>query len=133
MLTKIIRCRAFWQILSLCWLAAVVGLSVAKSSGLAKAELRMLESFVGGDLALHIWVAAVMAFLAFMAVPDRWLEGYLFRFFNPVFFILILGCLSDELLQQYISTRDFSWLDFLASFSGLIVGNIAALLLRFRL
>ncbi|MGI9277751.1 MAG: VanZ family protein [Endozoicomonas sp.] len=133
MLTKIIRFRAFWQVLSLAWFATVVGFSFAKGAGLAKAELRTLESFAGGDLALHVWVAGLMAFLAIMAVPLRWLDGYLFRLFSPVFLILIFGCLLDELLQQYIPTRHFSWLDFLASFSGLVIGNSTALLLRSRL
>ncbi|WP_194842622.1 VanZ family protein [Endozoicomonas sp. OPT23] len=103
--------------MAIAWLAFIIGLSAAKSAGYGSSLWGGIEVFLGGNKQMHFAMACVLSFLAHLAFPAS-----RFRLVTPVLMILVLGCVTDELLQYYLPTRHFNLYDFAASLLGLIAG-----------
>lgn len=102
-----------WLFLSVLLLVAISVLSLW--------PLAHLPSVPGSDKVHHLFAYAALMFPAALRRPRNWL-------FIALFFIMWGGCI--ELLQPYVN-RYGEWLDFLANSCGVLLGIVAATLLRF--
>ncbi len=107
-----VLCRN-WLILSILLLATISILSLW--------PLAQLPSVPGSDKIHHFVAYAALMFPAALRRPRHWL-------FIALFFILWGG--GIELIQPYVN-RYGEWLDFLANSCGVLLGIVAATLLRF--
>ena len=106
------------------WLATLLFLSISKSLGFPGVS-NWLERQFGGDLIMHVVWAAVLSFLFCKALP-AFSRTPCLGLLSPVVVILTAGCLVEEWSQMYLPNRAFSWLDFAASYSGVVLGCFLA-------
>lgn len=98
--------------------------SIMKSSADFSAPIYSLERLIGGDKVLHFSAATVLGFFSVWCTPER-LRFWLPNGLGWPTVILSILVLADEVSQIWLPRRQFSWLDLLADFTGLLSGFIA--------
>lgn len=110
--------------------AFLVALSVSKSLGLFKPDIRLLQAILGGDKATHLIAVGVLGFIASFLVDYSkrtvWLNKLL-----VIFFILASLLLVDELLQIFLKNRVFDMHDLYYGWSGALFGLISGGFINF--
>lgn len=114
------------RIIAISWIVFIVCLSAAKSLGYGAWLWGGIESALGDNRTMHFLMAGVLPLLCLPAVPERYQKGKV----NPVIFLLLLGCIADELLQYFIPSRNFSVWDAAASCAGVLSFSLPVLFWR---
>lgn len=105
----------------------VVFASIAKSLGLFTTQLLTLEHHAGGDHILHFSLSFLISYFSFWALPPS-LKYKPLSIVNWSTLLLLLLVSTDEGLQYFFPTRQFSWFDMGANWSGILFGAILSYL-----
>ena len=96
--------------------------SIAKSLGLFTTQLLTLEHHAGGDQMLHFVLSLLISYFSFWIIPNQ--LNYTPRsIINRITLLLLLLVTLDEGAQYFLPTRQFSWLDMGANWSGILCGT----------
>ncbi|MGR5483271.1 VanZ family protein [Vibrio sp. PID17_43] len=94
------------------------GASVFKSSGLFFEQIRTIETTIGGSIYLHLCASFFMG--GFCRLVTK--KNLLFAL-PPTTLVAFALVMIDELLQLFIASRGFSWMDILANLLGVLLGT----------
>ncbi|WP_194436496.1 VanZ family protein [Vibrio fluminensis] len=97
--------------------------SLTKSFSLHGGVVSQFEVTMGGDWVLHALMAFALGWTANWATPITYFRYYGFRV-TPLLVMMLLFVSADEILQAFVPTREFSWLDLIINIAGLIVGAL---------
>ncbi len=108
-------------ILFVLYCALLLLMSGFKSAEMYLQYINGLETWLGGDKLMHLYLAMVLAFLALPVARALKVKN---KALNVVtLFVLLMSCLLlDELHQAGVSSRHFDWHDTLFGGLGLIMG-----------
>jgi hypothetical protein len=95
--------------------------SLSKSLNIYSEYIYALENWLGGDKYLHFIVSFAIGFTVTWATPYRFRPCFYHTIGLPTF-VFLLAITSDELLQVYFPTREFSVYDLLTNISGMFSG-----------
>lgn len=117
-----IKGSLFFRVLLLSGLVLVALLgSLSKSLNIYSEYIYALESWLGGDKHLHFIVSFAIGFTVTWTTPYKFRPCFYHAVGFPTFFFL-LAITSDELLQVYFPTREFSVYDLLTNVVGMLSG-----------
>ena len=101
--------------------------SLAKTLGVLNTQILTLEYNVGGDHILHFSLSFFISYFSFWILPSSLKYKPLSIVNWPTLLLLFLVSI-DEGLQYLFPTRQFSWLDMGANWSGVLFGAILSYL-----
>jgi glycopeptide antibiotics resistance protein len=107
---------AFFTLASLTSLLGIA--SVFKTTGILDAEIKQVESAVGGALFLHLIGAIVLGGLSKLSQPKKVIFGV-----SPLTLFLVVLVTLDESSQYFFPNRNFAWFDLFVNYCGLLIGS----------
>lgn len=105
------------------WLTIVIfggSASLLKSTGVVSTQFNQLEVSIGGALVLHSIIATILGFIT--AAWAAHIHSVTTRYALRVAPFILVSI--DELSQQFLNTRNYSWLDFLVNNACLLLGLV---------
>ncbi len=115
----LIRSMLSYRLLFLLGVALVaLSGSLAKSLSFHSEYVYALELWLGSDKYLHFIVSFAIGYTVTWATPFR-LRRYFFYSVGVPTLVTFLAIVSDEFLQIYVPTREFSYEDLLANVLGM--------------
>jgi VanZ family protein len=110
------------KILALIAIAVVIGIIILADRGLAVQYFGAFYNFPGGDTVAHFLILGTLTFIVTWAFPQTKSFG---SWQVPLAPLIILTLISiEELSQGFIPGRTLSLTDWLANFSGIVVGGL---------
>lgn len=114
----------------LLYASCLIALSVSKSLGWFKSDIRSLQAILGGDKATHLIAVGILGFISSFLIDYS--KGKLW--FNKLIWVfLVVSALLfvDEFLQLFLKNRVFDMYDLYYGWAGALVGVVSGGLVNF--
>lgn len=108
--------------LALLAIAIVIGIIILADRGLAASYFGFLYGFPGGDAVAHFLILGTLTFLVTWAFPRTQPIGQWNFALAPLVILILISI--EEISQGFIPGRTLSLIDWLANFSGIVVGGM---------
>lgn len=109
------------KVLALGAIATVIGIIILADRGLAAGYFGFLYNYPGGDALAHFLILGTLTFLVTYAFPKSKMMGQQQLPLAPLIILTLITI--EELSQGFIPGRTLSIIDWLANFSGIMVGG----------
>lgn len=111
------------KVLALLAIATVIGIIILADRGLAAYYFGFLYGYPGGDAVAHFLILGTLTFLVTWAFPRTQQIGQWNFALAPLVILTLISI--EEISQGFIPGRTLSLIDWLANFSGIVVGGTA--------
>ncbi|MDV7102871.1 VanZ family protein [Vibrio sp. TH_r3] len=101
---------------------------MAKSTGLFADDIKSFENWLGGDQYLHFIVATIVGFLALWSTKANQ-KKWLFNLVGWQSIAVLCLVISDEIMQYFIPSRDYSLVDLSINTAGVALGSGIAIMI----
>lgn len=109
------------KVLALLAIATVIGIIILADRGLAAYYFGFLYGYPGGDAVAHFLILGTLTFLVTWAFPRMQQVGQWNLALAPLVILTLISI--EEISQGFIPGRTLSLIDWLANFSGIVVGG----------
>ncbi len=109
------------KLLALLAIVAVIGIIILADRGLAAQYFGFLYGYPGGDAVAHFLILGTLTFLVTWAFPRTQQVGQWNLALAPLVILTLISI--EEISQGFIPGRTLSLVDWLANFSGIVVGG----------
>jgi VanZ family protein len=107
--------KKYWKIAFIIYMIIIAFISLSAYLKIIPSEIRRIPHY---DILMHFFLLGMASFFSCKAFNDVRIKK---TFIPPGPFIVAIIAITDELIQIYFPARSFSFLDFFANLTGIIV------------